>query len=105
MKATRTITIVCHGSNHFDVFEGEEFCDWLCWDEMLGQVVHLTHPQIKDARYGMTDADRYLLRKEQHNRRMAEINAENAEEAGDTEAAIEARAAAWRAEQSNPQGD
>lgn len=97
----RTITIVCHGPNHFDVFEGEDFCNRLCWDEMLGQIVHLTHPQITGARYGMTDVDRYQLYLERNKRRMAEVNAENAEEAGDTEAAIEARAAAWRAEQSN----
>jgi len=50
---TRTITIVCHGGNHFDVFEGERYADHLCWDEMLGQVAELTHPSINRGRYRM----------------------------------------------------
>lgn len=99
MNATRTITIVCRGPNDFDVFEGEAFTDRLCWDEMLGQIAELTHPAIGKARYGMTDIDRYQLRQQEHRRRVAERNAENAEATGDTESAINERAASWRADQ------
>lgn len=53
---TRTITIVMTDSNHFDVFEGERYCDRLGWDEMLGQIAAMTIP-TKDNRerglYGM----------------------------------------------------
>jgi hypothetical protein len=49
----RTITIVCHGGNDFDVHEGERYSGRLCWDEMLGQIASITHPEITRPRYPM----------------------------------------------------
>lgn len=48
---TRTITIVVHDGNSFDVFEGDRCADRLCWDEMLGQIASMTHPAISKVRY------------------------------------------------------
>ena len=59
----RTITITFNfngdGPTPFVVAEGEKNSGELCWDEMLGQVVELTHPGIKHSpRYAMkTDAE------------------------------------------------
>jgi hypothetical protein len=105
---TRTITLVCRGPNDFDVFEGEAFVNRLTWDEMLGHVATLTHPAIPHERrqrglFGMQDADRYQriqdLHRERQARRLAEEVAAVAEASGDTEAAINARSAAWRNQQ------
>lgn len=57
MMATRTITIVMHDGNWFDVFEGEAYVDRLCWDEMLGEIAQLTHPSIGVSRYQMKTPD------------------------------------------------
>ncbi|HXR88823.1 MAG TPA: hypothetical protein VN750_00925 [Steroidobacteraceae bacterium] len=105
----RTLMIVCRGSNDFDVFEGERYVNRLTWDEMLGHVATLTHPAIPHERqarglFGMQDADRYqriqeARRERQENRPLAEYVADVKEAAGDAEGAINARAAAWRAEQ------
>lgn len=66
MKTTRTITIVCRGGNDYDVFEGENYCDRLCWDEMLGTIAELTHPKIGSASYRMVDADQHQAERERH---------------------------------------
>lgn len=49
----RTITIVMHNGNNFDVFVGQRSSNGLCWDEMLGQIASMTHPEIRKARYLM----------------------------------------------------
>lgn len=98
MNAPRVITVVCRDRNYFDVFEGETFCTQLTWDEMLGQVVHLTHSGIHSARYAMQGVDQFQAALQRHRSALAERDAERAEDAGDTEAAINARIAAWRQE-------
>ncbi len=64
--ATRTITIVVHDGNHFDVHEGERYCDRLCWDEMLGTIAELTHPRIGEARYRMSTPEERQKHRERH---------------------------------------
>ncbi len=71
----RTITIEIHESNLITVREGERYADRLCWDEAIGQVVTLTHPDIKAPRYPMRDATEQRLHEELHAARMAEIQA------------------------------
>jgi hypothetical protein len=71
----RTITIEIHESNLITVREGERYADRLCWDEAIGQVVTLTHPDIKAPRYQMRDATEQRLHEELHAARMAEIQA------------------------------
>lgn len=78
----RTITIVAHGHNHFDVFEGETYSDHLTWDEMLGQVAELTHSAINRARYPMRTPEERLDEIVRHNERMAELAAQRASEEG-----------------------
>ncbi len=55
-KPERVITIEVFGGNDYTIREGEHYCDRLCWDEMLGTVAELTHPQIGKARYRMLTA-------------------------------------------------
>ena len=75
----RTITIEIHESNLITVREGERYADRLCWDEAIGQVVTLTHPDIKAPRYPMRDATEQRLHEELHAARMAgELAKENA---------------------------
>ena len=102
MNPTRTLMIVCRGPNDFDVHEGERYASRLTWDEMLGQVAELTHSGIKRARYGMYTMEEQMKIHPWMFESAAERAARNArlaEGSGDAEAAIEARAAAWRAEQ------
>ena len=62
---TRTITIIIHDNpNDYTVQEGEDVCNRLCWDEMLGTVAELTHPRIAQARYRMDAGDRIVNRME-----------------------------------------
>lgn len=49
----RTIIIEITKDKGYIVREGDLFHDQLCWDEMLGQVVSLTHPQLGKERYQM----------------------------------------------------
>jgi hypothetical protein len=55
--STRTITITVHDDNDFDVQEGECICDRLTWDEMLGTVALLCHPDIARSKYRMRTPD------------------------------------------------
>ena len=77
---TRVITIVCRGGNDFDVHEGEAYSGLLCWDEMLGQIASLTHPQINRARYQMFTPEQWQERRDRleeiRTRRMRETNDE-----------------------------
>ncbi len=74
-KRTITIEIVDDGgSGDYTVREGDRYCDHLCWDEMLGQVVELTHPKIGVERYPMLTAEEHAERERQHQERMAAIS-------------------------------
>lgn len=43
----------------FVVTQGDRSADGLAWDEMIGQVIELTHPKISAAHYPMmTQAER-----------------------------------------------
>lgn len=48
MKATqiRTITVVIRDNSYFDIFAGERLVTDLCWDEFLGTIAVITHPQL-----------------------------------------------------------
>lgn len=71
---TRTITIVVN-EHCFHVHEGERFAGDLCWDEMLAQVVSLTHPRLDDPQFRMFTADEMLERNARRAARLAEIEA------------------------------
>jgi hypothetical protein len=61
----RTITITIPvddegqhaGYGAISVQEGEAICPHLCWDEALGQIVNLIHPQLGDPKYRMFQPD------------------------------------------------
>ncbi len=63
MSEIRTIVIVCHNGNNFDVAENSVGVHGLTWDEMLGQVASMTHPKIAEPRYRKRtgDADTEIL--------------------------------------------
>jgi len=52
LKPQRTITIIIN-DHGYTVQEGDLYHDELCWDEMLGTVVEMTHPAIGRPRYQM----------------------------------------------------
>jgi PAS domain-containing protein len=57
LKGARQIVIVITDEG-FTVQEGERYADQLCWDEMLGQIAELTHPELKrEGRYRMDTAE------------------------------------------------
>lgn len=58
----REITIEIAGGNNFTVREGDRYVDRLGWDEMIGQVAHLTHPSIGGDRYTMLTAEQHAER-------------------------------------------
>lgn len=43
--------------NHFDVVVDGVVADMLCWEEMLGQIATITHPDIKKPRFQMKPLD------------------------------------------------
>lgn len=55
---SRTITITIDDSG-FKVQEGDRYHDRLTWDEMLGLVVSITHPQLGKAQYRMATAEEW----------------------------------------------
>jgi len=59
LKGARQITIAVTENNAFTVSEGEYFADGLTFDEMLGQVVELLHPDIAKPRYRMMTAEEW----------------------------------------------
>ncbi len=108
------VTIVCHddGNGDFDIHVGEHLVQHLGWDEMLGSIAVLTHPQLGPRRHGIVPAyarlehiDDLLFRaarwREMCPPKDKEVVAGLLEAAGNTEAAIETRAAVWRAEQTS----
>lgn len=52
-KVARTFLIQQYTDGHFDVIEGDRRADRLGWDEMLGQIVQLTHRQLGTPLYSM----------------------------------------------------
>lgn len=56
----RIITIEVHDSlfaGNFTIREGDRFTDKLCWEELLGQIATLTHPDIRKPRFPMSPED------------------------------------------------
>jgi hypothetical protein len=47
MNAPRTITIVIHKDNHFDIVAGDGVSDQLIFDEMIAEVIRLTQFDTK----------------------------------------------------------
>jgi hypothetical protein len=45
-KRARTITVVIRDDAYFDIFEGERLVTDLTWDESLGTLAVITHPQL-----------------------------------------------------------
>ncbi len=65
------VTITDRG---FSVQEGDRYADELCWDEMLGQVAELTHPELKrNARYRMLTTAEWKRWREQLGKSTDEI--------------------------------
>lgn len=65
----RTLHVEKHDDGFWTVREGEAFCPHLCWDEMLGMLVTLTHrPGVPN--YAMASIRGHLDREE---RRQAQI--------------------------------
>ncbi|HKM80172.1 MAG TPA: hypothetical protein VJY15_04330 [Candidatus Acidoferrum sp.] len=58
LTGARQINIVI-STEGYGVQEGEYFSDRLAWDEMLGQIVGLTHPSIGKAYYAMLTAEEW----------------------------------------------
>lgn len=55
----RTITIEFADGKGFTVREGERYCDYLAWDEMLGTIAQLTHSKIGTSHYSMNTAEEH----------------------------------------------
>ncbi|WP_175785520.1 hypothetical protein [Burkholderia ambifaria] len=55
----RQIVITFDNDRGYAVTESGRVADRLCWDEMLGQIATLTHPEIKAPRYKMLTAEEY----------------------------------------------
>lgn len=58
----RKLTIeITEGPCGFDVVtEDGKRCDGLAWDELIGQVVSLTHPKIGQPQYRMQTAEQWV---------------------------------------------
>lgn len=54
----RTITIEVNEIG-FTVREGDRYCDGLCWDEMIGTIMELSHPKLGSCTYRMLTADEW----------------------------------------------
>lgn len=52
LKGARQI-IITQDDHGYTVSEGDTYAESLCFDEMLGQVVELMHPDIGKPRYRM----------------------------------------------------
>lgn len=74
MKEHTTITIE-RSARGWKVSHGGAYHDGLCWDEMLGQVVELTHPDISGPRYPMLTAEQWAQREADMQRRGEENRA------------------------------
>lgn len=61
LTGARQINIVI-SEEGFLVQEGDRFADRLTWDEMLGELVALTHPSLGRAHYAMLTAEEWEKR-------------------------------------------
>jgi hypothetical protein len=104
-KPPRIITVVISDGGEYAVYEGERFTGLLCWDEFLGTIAVITHPQLGNqtspvppyAR--MEHIDDLLYAKgwrEICKRADKEVVAGLIEATGNVEGAIQTRAAEWR---------
>lgn len=59
-KVARTFIIKQYTDGQFDVTEGDRRADRLGWDEMLGQIVQLTHRQLGTPLYRMRTPEEEL---------------------------------------------
>jgi hypothetical protein len=67
----RTVIITFNTSeNTYNVIEGDRICDRLCWEEMLGQIATMTHPDIRGPRFPMVNREEIVSRA---TRRMAKF--------------------------------
>lgn len=106
MSATARITLALVDGG-WTVTQGDKFVDHLCWDEMLGQVVHLTHPQILRERYPMLTAGEHEQREADMLQRSEESRARWAAEDKAKDDAIGAMRDAlrqWQAAESTDDG-
>jgi hypothetical protein len=98
-----TVTLTKPGMSRAE----EVRCPHLAWDEMLGQIVALTHPSIGKPHYPMlTDAE-HAARDKARDERMHEVHAEHRAEDEAEAAAITALADAlrqWRAAEQRDDG-
>lgn len=107
----RIVTIVCHddGRGHFDIHIGEHLVQMLSWDEMLGSIAAITHPQLGPTKEGLVPGyarlehiDALLFNnprwREMCPRADKEVVAGLIEATGNVEDAIKTRAAEWRKE-------
>lgn len=107
-RKPRIFTIVAHdnGNGDFDIYEGERLVQHLCWDEMLGSIAVITHPQLSNhtspipSYSRLEHIDDLLYAKARWREMCPRANKEVVvgliEATGNTEAAIEVRAAEWR---------
>jgi hypothetical protein len=58
----QSITIYMRPQGLYHVHIGDCYADMLTWDEMLGEVAQLTHPEIRHPRYGET-VDQHMERR------------------------------------------
>jgi hypothetical protein len=58
--------VVYQTAHGYTVREGEHYANELCFDEMLGQLVELLHPDIGRPRYRMETAQEWQEWKERH---------------------------------------
>lgn len=55
----RQVVITFDNDKGYAVTESGRTADRLCWDEMFGQIVSLTHPQLGTPRYPMLTIEQY----------------------------------------------
>lgn len=70
----RSIEISVGHDGHWTVREGDTYCPHLCWDEMLGLLVRLTHTSGIPP-YSMESTQQTVRRHEAREQRMCELEA------------------------------
>lgn len=71
------VTISIDSSPGFTVTQGDRSADGLGWDEMIGQVIELTHPKIGSAHYRMMTPAERRVDEARRELRVAERELEN----------------------------
>ncbi|WP_431068166.1 hypothetical protein [Ralstonia holmesii] len=62
----RQIVITFNNDRGYAVTESGRTVDRLAWDEMLGQVAQLTHPQLGKPRYTMLTPEEYHAQEDKY---------------------------------------